>query len=124
MRIEFLTETGEPPSLLRMFAYTPSEFADLCGWFLTLAESSVGTRIRIAPREGLEISGWSGFEAVVSERDQGIAFGDPARWLLSAETWSDVLERARALNPLDPTSFQWLVRDGSTPVVLSLSGQW
>lgn len=124
MRVELLDEPDDPESLLRLYAFTPRQFEELCGWFLFLAESEVGASVRIAPQEDVEALGCSGLEAVVSERDEGVLRGEPLQLRLEADTWRVVLDRARALNPHDPNTYQWLVEEGAFPVLLSLSGQW
>jgi hypothetical protein len=124
MRVELLADTGEPPELLRFCGYTPAEFEQLCDWFEDLARSGPGRSILLAPRAGIDLSGVSGLEAAVSERDEGFIRGEPARWTLSAESWREVLERAQALDAFESRPYQWLTRTGATPVLLSLTGQW
>lgn len=124
MRIELLTDTGEPPSLLRMFQFSAVELAELRGWFARLGGAGAGTSIRLAPRAGVEIVGLASLDAVVGDRDEGLLPREPARWQLTAETWRAVYERALALDPPTADNFQWLDPSGSTPVLLSLSGRW
>lgn len=124
MKVELINAAGEWPRLLRFFAFSVSEWEELCDCFEMLSTSALGARVQLVPRKGFEAPELAGLDAVVADRDRGFQAGAPATWALSAEGWAAVRDRARALDPVDLGSFQWLDQCGSAWVLLSLSGQW
>ncbi|MEO8504723.1 MAG: hypothetical protein ABI609_12565 [Acidobacteriota bacterium] len=124
MKVEHLTEARSRGGLVRFFEFSPAEFEALVDAFSTLANGHALTPIRLAPSQHVTPVGFAALELGTASTDRGIEIGDTIRWFLTADSWSDVVDRAGALDPRSPSEFQWLDETGATTVLLSLTGRW
>jgi hypothetical protein len=120
MRIEYIADGAADAPLLRIFGFTAVEFTKLVTGFGLLAREP-GMSLWIAGSETSDV-----VAATSGKRDSGVTCRPDGtfEWSLTPDSWSDVRDRAAALDSNAQNGFQWLSEAGGVFVLLSQAGTW
>jgi hypothetical protein len=125
MKIEFLPDGTEACPLIRLFAFSPGEVAQLRRVCRELADSR-GDEFVLHDQPWIEPVSGCRFIWRASSEDRGVLLptqGSPFVLAFSVEAWREVEDK---LVPFAEGSggFNWLTNEGDVNVLVSESGQW